>query len=412
MARPVPRRLGSIPRMRPRNGVRVATVGVLVASLVAKPQVRRGMIFYAPLRELVISLLPKPEPIVVDVLYSTEKAEWIAEAEIEFEANYELDGHPIDLRMKKMGSREMYLAVLDGEEQPDLISPASMLQINLLQDLSASKFGTPVVNPADRETCRRMLLTPVVLVAWKDRAQVLWGDDPNSHMWMRLHDALTNPAGWEAYGHPEWGYIKFSHTDPLKSNSGFQTILLMTYNYFGKTSGLTSADILSDAGYQQWFAEFEGTISDFGDSTGTYMQEIIAYGPSKYDMVAVYEATAIEQAENAVGRYGELQIYYPPATHMSDHPFCVLDAEWVSPEEAQAAQMFMQYLESREVQERALLDHGFRPVDGSIPLDQPGSPLRLYADNGFRLELPPEVEVPPGDVLQTLLDFWARNVQR
>jgi hypothetical protein len=64
------------------------------------------------------------------------------------------------------------------------------------------------------------------------------------------------------------------------------------------------------------------------------------------------------------------------------------------------------------VQDRALLDHGFRPVDGSIPLDQPGSPLQLYADNGFKLELPPEVEVPPGDALQTLLDFWARNVQR
>ena len=139
--------------------------------------------------------------------------------------------------------------------------------------------------------------------------------------------------------------------------------------------------------------------------------ENIAYGPSKYDMVAVYEATAIEQAENAVGRYGELQVYYPPATHMSDHPFCVLDAEWVAPEEAQAAQLFMEYLESREMQERALLEHGFRPVDDGIPLDQPGSPIQTYADNGFRLDLPPEVEVPSGDVLQTLLDFWARSVQ-
>ena len=109
----------------------LATVGILIALLVVKPQVRRSSVFYAPLRELGLSLLPKPEPIIVDVLYSTEKAEWIAEAEVEFEANYELDGRPIDLQMKKMGSREMYLAVLNGEEQPDLISPASMLQINL-----------------------------------------------------------------------------------------------------------------------------------------------------------------------------------------------------------------------------------------------------------------------------------------
>ncbi len=384
----------------------LATLGVFVGVLVSPPL---RAVAYAPLREL---LLPPPKPVVVSVLYSTEKAAWISEAVTRFEAQGSaIDGRPIQLELKKMGSREMYLAVLDGTEQPDLISPASMLQISLLQDLSESKFGSAVVNPADREVCRRVLLTPLVVVAWKDRAEVLWGDDPDGRMWLRMYDALTNPQGWEAYGHPEWGFIKFSHTNPLKSNSGFQTILLMTYNYFDKTNGLTSNDILSDADYQRWFTEFEGTISDFGDSTGTYMEEIVAYGPSLYDMVAVYEATAIEQADNAVGRYGELRIYYPPATHMSDHPFCVLQAEWVTPEKARAAQMFVDYLTSEEMQELALLEHGFRPVDESIPLDQPGSPIQRYADNGLQIDLPPEVEVPPGNVLSTLLDFWARNVQ-
>jgi Ca-activated chloride channel family protein len=95
---------------------------------------------------------------------------------------------------------------------------------------------------------------------------------------------------------------------------------------------------------------------------------------------------------------------------MSDHPFCVLQAEWVAPEEAQAAQMFVDYLTGREMQELALLRYGFRPVDVGVPLDQPGSPLLRFADNGLRLELPPEVEVPPGSVLNTLLDFWGRSV--
>jgi Ca-activated chloride channel family protein len=227
-----------------------------------------------------------------------------------------------------------------------------------------------------------------------------------------MHDALVDPQGWARYGHPEWGYIKFGHTTPLKSNSGFQTVLLMTYNYFGKVSGLTAEDILSDDGYQRWMIEFEDTVSQFGDSTGTYMQEIIAYGPSLYDLVAVYEATAIEQAANAVGRYGELQIYYPPATSMSDHPFCVVDATWVSAERARAAQAFLDFLTGTEMQELALTQHGFRPVDPNVPLDGPDSPLQRYAANGVRLDLPPEVEVPSGNVLNTLLEFWARNVQR
>ncbi|MFN2285850.1 MAG: extracellular solute-binding protein [Anaerolineae bacterium] len=384
----------------------LVTLGVLIASFVS-PSVRA--MAYAPLRDL---LVPPPKPIVVSVLYSTEKALWIEEAVERFaKTKTRIGGRPIEIELEASGSREMYLAILDGK-QPDLISPASMLQIALLEDLSKSKFGYALVNPQDKATCRPVLTSPLVLVAWKDRADVLWGDNPNGNMWRRMHDALVDPKGWESYGHPEWGYIKFGHTNPLSSNSGFQTLVLMTYNYFEKTHGLVSADILANPEYQQWLIEFESTISKFGDSTGTYMNEIISYGPSMYDFVAVYEATAIEQLENAVGRYGELHIYYPPATSLSDHPFCVLQGDWVTREKAQAAQAFLDFLTEPEMQELALLEYGFRPVDPAISLEQSGSPFTRYTANGVKLQLPPEVETPRGDVLQTLLDFWQRNVQR
>ena len=384
----------------------LVTLGVLIASFVS-PSVRA--MAYAPLRDL---LVPPPKPIVISVLYSTEKALWIEEAVERFaKTKTRIGGRPIEIELEASGSREMYLAILDGK-QPDLISPASMLQIALLEDLSKSKFGYALVNPQDKATCRPVLTSPLVLVAWKDRADVLWGDNPNGNMWRRMHDALVDPKGWESYGHPEWGYIKFGHTNPLSSNSGFQTLVLMTYNYFEKTHGLVSADILANPEYQQWLIEFESTISKFGDSTGTYMNEIISYGPSMYDFVAVYEATAIEQLENAVGRYGELHIYYPPATSLSDHPFCVLQGDWVTREKAQAAQAFLDFLTEPEMQELALLEYGFRPVDPAISLEQSGSPFTRYTANGVKLQLPPEVETPRGDVLQTLLDFWQRNVQR
>jgi Ca-activated chloride channel family protein len=387
----------------------LAIVGVFVAALVS-PAVRA--IAYAPLRDLI---LPPPRPVVVDVLYSTEKAAWITEAVERFEAlNVRVDGRPIDLLLSKSGSREMYLAILNGDAQPDMISPASMLQVSLLQDLSGTRtdlFSAPVVNRADPETCRPVLNTPVVLVAWQERADVLWGEDPNGELWLNLHEAISSQT-WGTYGHEEWGYIKFGQTNPLKSNSGFQAYLLMTYNYFGKTDGLTNGDVL-DPDYQGWYREFARNVTRFGDSTGTFMEEIVAYGPSQYDIVVVYEATAIEHVENAVARYGAqhggLQIYYPPATSLSDHPFCVLDAEWVTPEEAEAAQLFLDYLTDREMQELAL-QYGFRPVDVTIPLDQEGSPFPRYRVNGIQYELNAPVEVPPGNVLNTMLEFWARNV--
>jgi len=385
----------------------ITVIGVTAAALFV-PSWRA--VSYAPLREII---LPPPKPIEVSVLYSTEKEAWLTDVIARFEAtNPRVEGHPIDLQIKKMGSREIYLAVLDGSEKPAIVSPASSLQISILEDLSASRFGAPIVTANDSTRCRSALKTPLVIVAWKDRAQALWGSDPGPDLWEKLDDALTDPKGWEGYGHADWGYVKFGHTNPLKSNSGFQTILLLTYDYHHKTSGLTANDILGDSEYQKWFTAFEGTISQFGESTGTYMQDIVAYGPSTYDMVAVYEATAIEQAANAANRYGELEVFYPPATHMSDHPFCIINAEWVSPQQAEAARLFINYLTSHDAQQIALMQYGFRPVDPSVAINQTGSPFAAQKVSGLKVDLPPEVELPPGNVLNTLLDFWTRNVAR
>ncbi len=365
-------------------------------------------IAYAPLRELI---LPPPEPIVVTVLYSTEKDAWLKEVIPAFEAaDYKVDGHPIQLSVKSMGSRDIYLAVLNGKEKPDLISPASSMQISILESQSPNVFNRAIVNAADTRQCRSVVRTPLVLVAWKERADVLWSTGSDEGVWTRLFEAVTDPKGWADYGHPEWGYVKFGHTDPLKSNSGFQAILLMTYDYYHKTSGLTPNDILGNADYRTWFTQFEGTISDFGDSTGTYMKDMVAFGPSKYDVIAVYESTALEQSANAATRYGQLKVYYPAATSWSDHPFCILNADWVTPDHARAAQVFLDYLTSKPAQTLAL-KYGFRPVDNSIPLDGPGSPFVQYVINGFFLKVPPEVESPSGEVLITLLDFWSRNVK-
>lgn len=387
----------------------LAAIGVLVAALLL-PSFRSTA--YAPVRELI---LPPPEPVVISVLYSTEKEAWLNEVISDFEAtNPTIDGHPVQVELEKMGSWEINAAVLDETRQPVIVSPASSLQIAAMVDSSTVKFGNPIVNPADQTACRSVVTTPLVLVAWKERADVLWGKQPGKSLWKDLHNVLTDPQGWAALNHPEWGYVKFGHTDPLKSNSGFMTTLLMTYGYYGKTSNLSASDILSNNEYQEWFLETESSIGTFEYSTGPLMEKMVVYGPSTFDIVAVYEATAIEQAENAVGRYGELRVYYPPALLWSDHPFCILNTDWVTPQQTEAAKLFMDYLTSEPAQKLALLKYGFRPVETSIPLEQTGSPFDRYAANGFRADLSnlPDVEIPTGNVLNTLRDFWSRNVNR
>jgi Ca-activated chloride channel family protein len=384
----------------------LAALGIMAAAFIF-PKFRG--LAYAPLRE---AFTPEADPIPLSVYYSTEKEAWLENTLIEFQkADLRVDGKPIEIELTPFGSREMYLSVLDGA-QPDVISPASSLQTAILEDLSKSKFGQPLVDASDPQSCQSVVETPLVLVAWAERADVLWDGEPNSHTWRRIHDALLDPQGWASYGHPEWGYVKFGQTNPLTSNSGFMTILLLTYEYHQKTGNLTADDILSSPEFQEWFLGFQGTISQFGNSTGTYMEEIIAYGPSMYDIVAVYESTAIENFETAAGHYGDLRVYYPPAIVMSDHPFCILNGDWVTPEKTTAAQIWIDFLLSTDAQQAALMEHGYRPVDPQISIDQPGSPFQRYQANGIQLQIPTEVELPPGNVLDTLLTFWSRNIQK
>jgi Ca-activated chloride channel homolog len=128
-------------------------------------------------------ILPPPAPVVLSVLYSTEKEAWLNEVIADFErTNPTIDGHPVQVELEKMGSWEINAAVLDGTRQPDMVSPASSLQIAALQDASSAKFGRSLVNPADTATCRSVLKTPLVLVAWKEPADVLWGAQPGASL--------------------------------------------------------------------------------------------------------------------------------------------------------------------------------------------------------------------------------------
>ncbi|NJL34472.1 MAG: solute-binding protein, partial [Chloroflexaceae bacterium] len=88
-------------------------------------------------------------------------------------------------------------------------------------------------------------------------------------------------------GHPEWGLAKFGQTNPESSNSGIQTLVLLAYSFHEKVNGLSNADIL-DADFQAWLDDMQEAVLEFPSSTGTLMQDVVRFGPSKYDFVVVY----------------------------------------------------------------------------------------------------------------------------
>lgn len=365
-----------------------------------------GPLGYAPFP---IVAAPARPPIVVTVWYGSEKKEWFEAAAQRFMAGApNSGGRPIELRLKSMGGRELAERLKGqdwrGDAPPTVLAPASMLWIDAL--------GAPVLR-AGADAPRSLVLSPLVLVGWEERATKLWPQGPRD-FWNDLQAAMANPGGWQALGgNPSWGPVKFGHTSPLASNSGVQALTLMAYAFFGKSGGLSPADV-SDPALESWLRPIEASVNSFGDSTGAFVDDLVRSGPAKYDFGVVYENLALQSMEAARQRQGQsLRIYYPPATMLSDHPFVIADGSWVLPEQRAAAGLFRDYLASREAQQLAL-QYGFRPVDPnvSIATADPANPFVKYAANGVEPSIAQQVEPPSPEALVALVQLWQSKFAR
>jgi ABC-type sulfate transport system substrate-binding protein len=140
------------------------------------------------------------------------------------------------------------------------------------------------------------------------------------------------------------------------------------------------------------------------------MENFIRQGPSLYDAVIVYEATAIAEMPRAVGRWEPLRVFYPSINIWSDHPACLFASDWVTAAQRTAARELVDYLMSTSVQQRAL-KQGFRPGNLDVPVIAQDSenPFHRYADVGVRVDVPRIATSPDGAVLQALLQTFQRN---
>ena len=351
---------------------------------------------------------PSGDRTEVTFVYSTEKKEWV-DAALEAFAKEEPG---VEVKAKGMGSLQAAETILAGREKPVLWSPADSLVMNLFDADWRTKNQTDILGTGD-DAPAPLVITPLVFVAWEDRAQALTRTTGGKVSFKVIHDAVSSPRGWPAVGgKEEWGFVKLGHTDPTLSNSGLQALFLMSLEFHGKRAGLEVGDLLKPD-YQKWVQELEKGVTRFEASTGTFMTDMVRFGPSKYDIAVVYENLAISQLENAQGRWGNLRVYYPAITLWSDHPITVLQGDWVTEPQRKAARKLVAFLRGRRMQERALA-FGFRPADPAVPLKTADAtnPYTRLAQYGVQLDLPPAAQPPPGAVIRNMMTMWSRMVAK
>lgn len=345
---------------------------------------------------------PAKDAVVLTVAYGSEKKTWLEEQARAFEASGATtkSGRPIRVEGKALGSGEAVQEIVSGRLKAHVYSPASSAYMPLLNSawMQATGRTQPVVGPGEP-----VLLSPIVIALWKPMAEALgWPGKPVG--WADLMKVAANPEGWAAYGHPEWGRFKLGHTHPEFSNSGLLSVLAEAYAGAGKTRGLSAADIESKKTLDL-LRRIEGTVVHYGKSTGFFADKMLERGPGYISAAVLYENLVIESYSKRTDAPFPLVSLYPvEGTFWSDHPYAALEADWVGPEEKEAAAAFLGFLKARPAQERALA-LGFRPADPEVPITSP-----VDAAHGADPRQPQTLlEVPEADVLEKLLAVWRQT---
>jgi len=287
-------------------------------------------------------------------------------------------------------------AIVDGSEKPVVFSPASGAYITLLDQAwqARNARAKPIAPPGEP-----IVLSPIVIAMWKPMAESL-GWPGKALGWSDILKVSRDPKGWGSLGRPEWGAMKLGHTQPEYSNSGLLSVLAIAYAGAGSTRGLAMADMPK---VEPFMAQVEDAIVHYGKSTGFFADKMIERGPSYLSAAVLYENLVIE----SYGRSPPLPlvaIYPVEGTFWSDHPYSVLDADWVDAGKREAAGAFLAFLKARPQQEAALA-LGFRPVDPAIKIGAP-----IDAAHGVDPQQPQTLlEVPDGPMLDGLLAAWRKT---
>ncbi|GCE13677.1 protein kinase domain-containing protein [Tengunoibacter tsumagoiensis] len=340
--------------------------------------------------------------------YSTEKKDWISQAITTFnQSNTQLQGKTIEIMGDQQGSGDAKNQILNGSLKPIIWSPASTLEINQLNLHWKTQHTNELTISSGDYYPRQLVYSPLVFAIWHDRAQLL-KRKYTSLDWKSIHDALQLPS-WGSIdgGQTSWGQVKLGQTRPDQSNSGLLSITLIAYSYYNRTRSLTT-DNIQDPGFIKYFQEIEDAVLSFGRSSGTYLQnEVIQRGPAVYDIIPIYENLVITNIKQSQSLQGQLlQPFYPDVNIISDHPFAILNGDWVTDEQKQAAKIFRDFLLSDNQQRQALLS-GFRPANQSIKLtDSIANNPFTNKDVSVPTDISNQAQPPNGDVVDALLKLW------
>ena len=228
------------------------------------------------------------------------------------------------------------------------------------------------------------IVGPVIgIVTYEEMARCLgW---PDKEIGYADIIALRNdPLGWESYpcAKGEWGQRPLvAFTDPTTSSTG-RSLLLALYSFAsGKSPQQLTADDVRNPEVVSYVEQFQGLIDHYLIGT-TVLNTKIYQGPRyghffimpEDNLIHLYKGT--ERAfiggvkKKAPPISERMVMIYPKEGSMPrNNCACIVQADWVTGEQVEAAQRWIDFLLEDE-QQRSFMAAGFRPAT-DLPLTDP-----------------------------------------
>jgi Ca-activated chloride channel family protein len=339
----------------------------------------------------------------IEIAYWTNdtKAEWVHTATKSFNERRRArtaSGKEVYVHVEQLSSGDVFPKIRAGEIQPTVWSPGDMGWVNEANVVWKDLTGRPLA-----PKCSPTVYTVIGIGMWRPMAEAMGWPDA-SIGWDEIVELAADPEGWARYGHPEWGQFKFGHTHPDSSNTGFLAMSTLAYSALDVTEGLTPELVKSERVVEA-FRKLEENTYHYGMSTRSLFTLMAQRGPSYLHAGTNSETglLATNKYQKDILRFPLVFIFPSDGTFWSGNPFCVLDTEWVTDEQREAAQLYHEYLVSPEAQEVAI-DIGLRPAI-DIELHVPIS-LENGTDPRASPETVPALQAVSGEVATAIKDVF------
>lgn len=347
------------------------------------------------------------DSVLVTLASSNTKRNWLDQIVAQFNAENHTtsDGNSIIVEVSHVTSGGSMNGILDGNLQPTAWSPGDQSWVAQANDTWQTRFNKPIAS----EACQATINAPLGFAMWRPMAETLgWPDTPIG--WDTIVELAADPDGWGSYDRPEWGQFRFGHTHPAYANSGLLSMTGFVYGIAGQN--LTAADIYSEP-VQAAMYDLQQSTSKYGRQAPALLELMAREGPSYLHAAAVPEADTVRfNVERGDELAFPLAFIFPAGgTIWADHPYCILDnTDWVTPEQAEAAALFRDYLQAQEQQEAAINSY-LRPLDTNIPLHAPLS-LKNGTDPSANQNTIPALPSPTTEISNAIIDIFQLNKRK